>query len=124
MNILITTHVVLLLLLGAKEIDMAASLEHIRDQRMALVRTKVTLASVFPYCLFANNYIKQSFFWLAAIVSRTWPCYCVTGAVRVCASSYSGGGARHPEGPSPAVARRHNCTRPRFRGNNVCSGSG
>lgn len=51
MNIVITTHVVLLLLLGAKEIDMAASLEHIRDQRMALVRTKVALASVFLYYL-------------------------------------------------------------------------
>ena len=27
---------------GAKEIDMAATLEHIRDQRMNMVQTKVT----------------------------------------------------------------------------------
>lgn len=30
-----------LLLLGVKEIDIAATLEHIRDQRPGLVRTKV-----------------------------------------------------------------------------------
>lgn len=38
-----------LLLLGVKEIDIAASLEHIRDQRPGLVRTKVPSICVLQY---------------------------------------------------------------------------
>ena len=35
------TDFLFLFLLGAKEIDIAATLEHIRDQRMDMVKTKV-----------------------------------------------------------------------------------
>lgn len=31
---------------GVKEIDIAATLEHVRDQRPGMVRTKVSLASI------------------------------------------------------------------------------
>lgn len=43
----------LLFLLGAKEIDIAATLEHVRDQRAGMVKTKVRqLPAVLCYATF------------------------------------------------------------------------
>lgn len=44
----------LFLLLGVKEIDIAATLEHIRDQRPGLVRTKVLSISARVFGLFEH----------------------------------------------------------------------
>lgn len=39
---------------GVKEIDIAATLEHVRDQRPGMVRTKVTTLNVFNLNLQTN----------------------------------------------------------------------
>jgi len=41
---------------GAKEIDIAATLEHIRDQRVNMVRTKVS-QFVDIFCILIVNYL-------------------------------------------------------------------
>lgn len=62
----------LLLLLGVKEIDIAAALEHIRDQRPGLVCTKVPSVCVYA---FACHSIKalSCYLWWISIITQLFP---------------------------------------------------
>lgn len=58
---------------GAKEIDIAATLEHIRDQRSRTVATKqqfefVLMAVAEEVCLLASEYWNKTESWVSVIV--------------------------------------------------------
>lgn len=94
---------------GVKEIDIAATLEHIRDQRPGLVRTKVpSLPRSCPFAAFQ----RRTSIWLFCCVLFPHPHPAAPpfplsepGPVWVRIDGGSRGGERHPES-SAAVSRK------------------
>lgn len=110
---------------GVKEIDIAATLEHVRDQRPGMVRTKVIeatsplfvrlLTECWQSCQFGFcNLCLLSIFipdfnppktslrvWLFAV--SDWPCVLLLspGPVWVCLDGRCWGGQRHPQSSAP-----------------------
>lgn len=62
-----------LMTLGVKEIDIAATLEHIRDQRPGLVRTKVH--TVHCLCAYFFQYIFSSLQIVHHYPNASLPCF-------------------------------------------------
>lgn len=81
-------------LIGVKEIDIAAALEHIRDQRPGLVRTKVP-----SFCIS----VLSGHFW-HGVSSWSSPSPFCSGPVWVCPDGRRWGGERHLK--SSAAVRR------------------